>query len=109
MSGPKWAAYIAARTLAWQPGTSRVPTGAPERWGWSRIPDKYPVVTLDDLRRFAFGTGDQKNRTRDQIIEPYRDLPDMKLLADQSDPRTGIKGVRIMPTKPHGEGDPESD
>ena len=55
-SGPAWYAYIAARSLVWQPGTTRRPV--PKRggaWGWSRDPEHYPVLTLADLRRFAFG------------------------------------------------------
>ena len=99
-SGPKWYAYIAGRSLVWQPGTTRrpVPKGGGQ-WGWSRDPNNYPVLTLADLRRFAFGTKDAKNRTRAEILKPWSNLPDVVLVPNQTDARTGIRGYRLLPAE----------
>ena len=71
-SGPAWCAYIAARSLIWQPGRTRRIVPATGRWSWSRNPDDYPVVPLADLRRLAFGVLDRKNRSRAEVLAPGR-------------------------------------
>ena len=98
-SGPKWRAYIAGRSLIWAPGTTRRPvTGTEgERFGWSRNPDDYPVLMLDDLRRHAFGDHDAKHRTRAAILAPWQVLPDLTM-EEATDPRTGGRGWRLLPT-----------
>ena len=103
VSGPAWFAYIAARSLIWAPGTTRRP-GPGRRWGWSRNPDDYPVLTLADLRRLAFGDRDDATyrRTRAAIVAPWESLPDVRLLPDETDPATGARGYRLLP----GEGGP---
>ena len=103
-SGPQWRAYIAGRSLIWTPGTTRrpVPQTAGKRYGWSRSPEDYPVLTLNDLRRLAFGDRDAKNRTRAAILAPWQDLPDLTLV-EATDPRTGVRGWRLLPTD-HREG-----
>ena len=54
-SGPRWRAYIAARSLIWVPGKTRRPVPRTRgRWGWSATPNDYPVLTIDDKRRLAF-------------------------------------------------------
>ena len=97
-SGPKWRAYIAGRSLIWLPGTTRrpVPKTKPRRYGWSRNLEDYPVLTLDDFRRLAFGNGDEKNRTRAEIVAPWQNLPDLKLM-HATDKRTGVHGWRLLP------------
>ena len=99
-SGPKWRAYIAARSLIWLPGTTRrpVPHTRGKRYGWSHNPDDYPVLTLHDLRRLAFGDRDDKHRTRTELLAPWRDLPDVTV-EEAADPRTGIRGWRLQPTR----------
>ena len=98
-SGPKWRAYIAGRSLIWTPGTTRrpVPKTDRQRYGWSRNPEDYPVLTLDDLRRLAFGDRDAKNRTRAAILAPWLNLPDLNLV-EATDQRTGVRGWRLLPT-----------
>ena len=103
-SGPQWRAYIAGRSLIWLPGTTRrpVPQTGRKRYGWSRNQEDYPMLTLDDLRRLAFGDRDAKNRTRAAILAPWLDLPDLTLV-EATDPRTGVRGWRLLPTD-RGEG-----
>lgn len=99
VSGPKWRAYIAGRSLIWAPGSTRrpVPKTDGSRYGWSRNPEDYPVLTLDDLRRLAFGDHDAKHRTRASLLEPWQDLPDLTM-AEATDARTGVCGWRLLPT-----------
>ena len=95
-SGPRWCAYIAARSLIWQPGRTRRIVPGTRRWAWSRRADNYPVLTLADLRRLAFGATDRKNRTRSAILAPWQDLPDVDV-TEATDKRTGARGWRLMP------------
>ena len=98
-SGPLYRAYIAAQTLLWQPGRTRRPVpGARGRWGWSRNPADFPVLTVDDLRALAFGRGDAKNRTRAELVAPWANLPGAHVEADATDPRTGAVGWRLLPS-----------
>ena len=55
------------------------------------------MLTLDDLRRLAFSDRDAKNRTRAAILAPWLNLPDLKLV-EATDPRTGVRGWRLLPT-----------
>ena len=98
-SGPSWFAYIAGRSLIWIPGTTRrpVPNTSGKVYGWSRNPDDYPVLSLADLRRFGFGKGDAKNRTRAEILTPWQALPDLTV-TESTDRRTGVCGWRLLPT-----------
>ena len=109
-SGPKWRAYIAGRSLVWLPGTTRrpVPGSDGKRYGWSRNLDDYPVLTMADLRRHSFGARDAKNRTRAAILAPWQDLPDI-ILVEATDPRTGIRGYRLLPTEAKGAFNSSSD
>ena len=98
-SGPKWRAYIAARTLMWRPGKTRrpVPGTNGRRYGWSADPADYPVVPAEDLRRMAFGDGDIGHRTRAAVLAPWESLPDVQI-EPATDPRTGVRGYRLRPT-----------
>ena len=101
-SGPRWRAYIAGRSLIWTPGKTRrpAPRAAGRRYGWSADPSDYPVLTLADLRRLAFGDKDASNRrTRAAILAPWSDLPDVVLMPGQTDPRTGGRGYRLLPAE----------
>ena len=97
-SGPRWRAYIAARSLIWVPGKTRRPVPRTRgRWGWSASPNDYPVLTIDDKRRLAFGDQDASNRrTRAAILSPWQKLPDVVVLP-ATDQRTGIRGWRLLP------------
>ena len=97
-SGPRWFAYLAGRTLIWRPGVTRRPAPG-GRYGWSSNPADYPVLTLADLRRFAFGATDKGARARAAIVAPWSALPDLVLLPDETDARTGIRGYRLLPTE----------
>ena len=106
-SGPLYRAYIASQTLLWQPGRTRRPVpGARGRWGWSRNPADFPVLTVDDLRALAFGRGDAKNRTRAELVKPWEKLPGVCIEADATDPRTGAVGWRLLPDRPDTTGEP---
>ena len=98
-SGPRWRAYIAGRSLIWAPGTTRrpVPETEGKRFGWSRNPEDYAVLLLDDLRRLAFGDHDAKNRTRAAILAPWQNLPDLTM-EEAPETRTGVRGWRLLPT-----------
>ena len=56
-SAARWRAYIGASVLAWQPGITRVPARRGGRFGWARNRDAYPILTVEDRRRLAFGAG----------------------------------------------------
>ena len=111
-SSPRWRAAIAAHSILWRPGVTRLPVpgrrGRPAgRWGWARDPEVYPIVTLEDRRRLAFGARDAKNRTRREVDGAWSDLPGLTV-AERSavDPRTGAVGWRLLPApNPDGEGD----
>ena len=97
-SGPRWFAYLAGRSLIWLPGKTRRPAPG-GRYGWSRNPADYPVLTLADLRRFAFGAADKGDRARAAIVAPWEHLPDLVIVPDVTDARTGIRGWRLLPAE----------
>ena len=66
-------------------------------WGWSRSTADYPVLTVDDLRHLAFGRSDTKNRTRAELVAPWKDLLGVRIEPDATDPRTGAVGWRLLP------------
>ena len=57
------------------------------------------MLTLADLRRFAFGARDSKHRTRASILKPWSHLPDVVMVPNQTDTRTGIRGYRLLPAE----------
>ena len=98
-SGPRYNAYIAHRSLIWRPGITRVPVPGSKgkRFGWSREALGYPVLSLDELRTFAHGPDDNKHRSTAEIIKPWRNLPDGRLLANAFDKKSGVYGYRLLP------------
>ena len=98
-SGPRWFAYLAGRSLIWLPGKTRRPCA----WRALRLEPKppldYPVLTLADLRRFAFGAADKGDRARAAIVAPWEHLPDLVIVPDVTDARTGIRGWRLLPAE----------
>jgi len=96
-SAPRWRAYIAAHALTWEPGKTRRRHPETRRFIWSRNPADYPILTFDDRRRLAFGETDRKNRTREDVDAPWRDLPGLMTIEQAYDQRTGEAGWRIMP------------
>ena len=97
-SGPRWFAYLAGRSLIWRPGVTRRPAPG-GRYGWSSNPADFPVLTLADLRRFAFGAADTGGRATAAILAPWANLPDLVIVPDETDARTGIRGYRLLPTE----------
>ena len=96
-SAPRWRAYIAAHALTWEPGKTRRKHPRTQRFGWSRDPADYPIVTADDRHRLAFGNADRKHRTREDVDAPWRGLPGLVMTERAVDRRTGEFGWRIMP------------
>ena len=99
-SASRWRSYIASHTLAWIPGTTRVRHPRSGRWLWTRNIDAYPILTIEDRRRLAFGVSDRKHRTTADINAAFRDLPGLVLVAEDAvDQRTGEVGWRLVPAE----------
>ena len=98
-SAPRYRAYLAMHSLNWQNGVTRVPVDrARGQWRWARDVAKYPVVTLEERRRLAFGEHDKKHRTTAEINAAFVDLPGLMVVErNAKDPRSGITGWRITP------------
>ena len=97
-SGPRYRTYIAIHSLAWQPGVTRIVNPTTKGRGWAGNPDAYPVVTVQDRRMLAFGPGDSKHYTREEINAAFTDVPDTVIIdRDAVDPKTGAKGWRVLP------------
>ena len=101
-NAPAWRAYIGALSLAWVPGLTRVKVPG-RKWGWSRRLDAYPVLTFEDRRRLAFGSGDRKHRTRGEVDRAFRGLPGVVAMEREVDARTGAVGWRMVPAPAAGE------
>ena len=100
-SGPRHGAYIAAHSLAWQPGTTRVPHPQnPRHHVWTGDADKYPVLTREDRRQLAYGERDAKHRTQGEVDAKWENLPGLVVVErDAVDPRTGEGGWRVVPVE----------
>ena len=98
-SSPRWRATIAAQSVAWVPGKTRVKGKATGwRWFWTKDIDKYPVLPYEDRRQLAFGRGDAKHRTRTEIDAAWQDLPGLTVIdVEAVDAQTGEVGWRILP------------
>ena len=99
-SGPRWRAYIAARSVLWTPGKTRIPV----RYGaaWAKDANKYPVLTRSDRRRLIFGPHDTSNRTAKAIDSPWDGLPGVVIDKDAQHPTTLEAGWRILPAERFG-------
>ena len=100
-SAPRWRAYIGAHSVVWIPGRTRVPHPQSGQYVWATDPDAYPVLTIDDRRRLAFGLDlvNKQHRSHREINDKFRDLPGLAVLTEQAvDPRSGEVGWRVMPT-----------
>ena len=97
-SGPRYRTYIAIHSLAWQPGKTRIVNPTTKSRGWAGDPDAYPVLTVQDRRMLAFGPGDSKHYTREEINAAFTDVPDTIIIDRYAvDPKTGAKGWRVLP------------
>lgn len=105
-SAARWRAFIAAHCIAWVPGSTRVPVmrkgpgGRMVKAGgrtWTRDVDAYPVLTLEDRRRLAFGL-DPRHSSTAAVNKAFRDLPGLVVLDESTqDERHGEAGWRIVP------------
>ena len=77
-SAPASRALIAALTLNFQPGVTRVPIPRAGIHAWTRDETRYPALDLGDRKWLAFGAGDRKNRTRAEIDAPWQRLPGLR-------------------------------
>ena len=98
-SAARWRACLAAHSLAWRPGVTRVPAPlAGGRFTWSRELLAYPVLTSSDRRRLAFGAQYAKHRGREDIDSAFRGLPGLVVVSERAvDPRTGEAGWIVLP------------
>ena len=98
-SAPRYRAYLAVHSLNWQNGITRVPVDMRrDQWRWAKDAARYPVVTLEERRRLAFGNDDRKHRTAAEIDAAFANLPGLVIVdRNARDPRSGVKGWRIMP------------
>ena len=94
-SSPEYFALLGASAANYHPGRTRVPIGKGQ-WRWSRKHGDYPVLSLADLRRLAFGPASRKNHMNAQIVGAYANLPGWKLLEGQRDRKTGKEGYRLV-------------
>ena len=99
-SSPRYRAYIGVHSLAWEPGITRIVNPRTNKHGWAGDPDRYPVLTLNDRRFIAFGSGDNKHRTSEEINKAFADLPDTTVIQrDALDPKTAARGWRVLPNE----------
>lgn len=98
VSGPRFRAYLAAQSVAWRPGRTRVPHPGNRRLRvWTGNADAYPVLTAVDRRRLAFGEADAKNRTRAEQDAAWEKLPGSVILTRKASMPDGRRGWRIVP------------
>ena len=97
-SAPRFRAYIAAHSVAWFPGKTRIPHPRNRRLKlWSGDPGKYPILTAEDRRRLAFGEGDKSHRTRAAMDSVWEQLPGSVILTRRASTSDGREGWRIVP------------
>ena len=97
-SAPRFRAYIAAHSVAWFPGKTRIPHPRNRRLKlWSGDPGKYPILTAEDRRRLAFGEGDRSHRTRAEQEAPWTDLPGVEIVTRTATTQDGKRGWLIVP------------
>ena len=100
-SASRWRAFIAAHCIAWIPGATRVPVMVGKRktrrHTWARDVSAYPVLTLEDMRRLAFGN-DPRHSPTAKVRAAFRGLPGLVVLDEAAqDERHGEAGFRIVP------------
>lgn len=98
-SAPRFRAYIAAQSVAWLPGKTRVPYpgGGPPRL-WTGDPDKYPILTAADRDRLAYGEADTvRSRPRAVKDRAWEKLPGVKIMNRQKLTSEGVRGWLIVP------------
>ena len=102
-SGPRFRAFLAAHSLAWIPGRTRVPHPGNRRFRvWTRDPSKYPILTAEDRDRLAFGAGWEdraRKEGRQKADAHWEQLPGATILTRTATTQDGRQGWRIVPTE----------
>ena len=97
-SSPRFRAAIAAHSVAWLPGRTRVPHPRNRAfWLPSGDPGKYPVLTRADRRRLAYGSADRSHRTQSEQDAAWERLPGCRILTRTATTPDGTRGWLIVP------------
>ena len=98
-SAPRFRAYIAAHSVAWQLGISR--RRHPRNRSvhlWSTNPAHYPVLTAADRDRLAFGRVNRARKEgRRSADAHWEELPGVEILSRTATTQDGQKGWVIVP------------
>ena len=101
VSGPRFRAYLAAQSVAWRPGRTRVPHPGNRRFRvWTGDASKYPVLTAADRDRLAFGEGwedRQRKEGRRNADAHWEELPGSVILTRKASTQDGRAGWLIIP------------
>jgi len=101
VSGPRFRAYLAAHSIAWRPGLTRVPHPRNRRVRvWSGNPAKYPVLTAADRDRLTFGEGWEDRRRKEgrtAADSHWERLPGSVILTRKATTPDGRRGWLIVP------------
>ena len=101
VSGPRFRAYLAAQSVAWRPGRTRVPHPGNRRFRvWTGDASKYPVLTAADRDRLAFGEGwedRQRKEGRRNADAHWEELPGSVILTHKASTQDGRAGWLIVP------------
>ena len=101
-SGPRFRAFLAAHSLAWRPGWTRVPHPGNRRIRvWTSNPDRYPVLTAEDRDRLAFGPGWEdraRKEGRKKADAHWEQLPGATIVTRTATTKDGRRGWVIVPT-----------
>ena len=98
-SAPRFRAYIAAHSVAWLPGRTRVvmPRSGGRRT-WAADADSYPILTAEDRDRLAFGNVDRGRKEGRRKADGYwEDLPGTVILTRDASTPDGHRGWLIVP------------
>ena len=100
-SGPRFRAYIAAHSVQWQPGRTRVVSPkAGGRRVWTSNQDAYTILTAEDRRRLAYGPTDKGHRTQrgpGGVDSPWESLSGTVILTRKATTQDGRRGWVIVP------------
>lgn len=101
VSAPRFRAYIAAHSVAWLPGATRVPHPRNRSFRvWTGDSDKYPILTAEDRDRLAYGTdNERRKRSRAAKDAAWEALPGSAILTRKATTPDGREGWLIVPTE----------
>ena len=98
-SAPRFRAYIAAHSVAWKVGVTR--RRHPRNRSvhlWSANPAHYPVLTVEDRDRLAFGDVDRARwEGRRKADAHWEELPGVDILSRTATTQDGRAGWVIVP------------